>query len=91
MIFILNGFLRQSHLLDRDWAAGERNGSRAGNLDDAILMQDLAERVDLALCACELDDDVFRRDIDDVRAEDVDDVDDVAARLARRAQLRPPR
>ena len=71
---------RSSHRLDRHRAARERDRARARDLDDAVLLKHLAERVDLALAARKLNDNILRRHVDDVRAEDVDDIDDVGAR-----------
>ena len=57
------------HFLNGNCTARERNGTGTGNLDDAVFLQEFAERVNLAASAGEFDDDILRSDINDIRAE----------------------
>jgi hypothetical protein len=60
-------------------AAEHRHPTGAHDLLDADRLQELDQRVDLVLCARHLDDVRAPRHVDDLAAEDVDDVDDLAA------------
>src|SRR5690606_16982092 len=83
---VASRFLGEAKRAPRRLAA-HREVAGAAELDDAVGLDELEERLDLALVARQLDHEVLVADVDDLRAEQLADLDDVRAVLRRGLEL----
>ena len=75
------------HMFHGYGTARECDCSRPRDLDDAVVRQQLRERVDFLRVARQLHNDILHTDVHNACAEDVHDVNDLRARLLRRTHL----